>query len=193
MKLTRNAGIAAAALVCRLAFVSACGGSDGGGGSPAAPTPFQTPVASPNVTIRFTYTCHPCVPDIDRYYIWVQTGAGPGDGSAVYRNAGTTAETDTLTWTGALTPGTHVIEVVISDAVTTYSIVAVSNDSPGNTGGITPNSFGSKSSADETGTGDDNRSFGRCGVTTTWPASPPSYYGAYFEVEVMLGSAVQVC
>lgn len=99
-------------------------------------------------THQFTYTCHPCGPDIDRYCIWVQAGAGPGDGSAAYRKAGTTAETDTLTWTGALTPGTHLIEVVISGAVTTYSIVAVANNTPGNTGGITPNSFSSKTSAD---------------------------------------------
>lgn len=193
MKVTRNASFVAAAVTCKLLFVSACGGIDGSGGSPVAPTQSQTPVANPNVTIQFTYTCHPCVQDNDRYYIWVQTGAGPGEGSAVYRKAGTTAETDTLTWTGALTPGTHSIEVVISDAVTTYSVVAVTNNTPRNTGGIKPNSFGSKGGADETGTGEDNRSFGRCGVTTTWPSSPPGYYGAYFEVDVMLGTAVQVC
>jgi hypothetical protein len=142
MKLTRNASILAAAVTCSLLFLSACGGSDGSGGSPVAPTTSLTPVANPNVTIQFTYICHPCAQDIDRYYIWVQTGTGPGAGSAVYRGAGTTAETDTLTWTGALTPGTHLIEVVISDAVTAYSIVAVTNNTLGNTGGITPNSFG---------------------------------------------------
>jgi len=193
VKLTSNARIVAAALMCTPLFVSACGGGVGSAGSPTAPTPFKAPAANPNVTIQFTYTCHPCAQDIDRYYIWVQTGAGPGDGSAVYRKPGTTAETDTLTWTGALSPGTHVIEVVISDAVTTYSIVAVAINTPGNSGGIAPNSFGSKSSADETGTSADERTFGRCGVTTTWPSRPPSYYGAYFEVDVMLGSAGQVC
>ena len=186
----------AAVVACGLLFVSACGGGDGKGGSPASPSvPAQTqaPVADPVVTIQFRYTCHPCVADWDNYYIWVQTGPGPGEGKAVYRQPGMTAETETLTWTGTLKPGAHLVEVWIANAETQYSIVSVAAGAAANTGGIRPNSFRSASNMGDIGTAKDVRSFGRCGITTTWPSRPPGTYNAYFYVDVMLGTAADVC
>src|SRR4051794_7950055 len=94
------------AVACLLT-VGACGG--GVGVPPTAPTA-STPVTDPIVTIRLTYTCHPCTNDPDNYELNVQGGG------YVRRLPGTTGETGTLVWNGPLAAGTHSVELRIDNA-----------------------------------------------------------------------------
>ena len=170
-------------LVLCASLTSSCGGQ---GSAVPAPTPAMT---NPVVTIEMTYTCHPCDPDPDHYQFTVD-GGGYGR-----RSGSTTAETDTIRWTGPLTPGPHSIEVEIFNAETTWRLAFVRNSTPGNTGGIKPSSLrviGNSSNADSSGAFD-VRTFAPCGLVTKFSRRPKMWYDMLFEVDVVLGSPADVC
>jgi hypothetical protein len=167
-------------LVCGVVIfaISACTGSN-------PTTPSSSSAVDPFVTIQLTYDCSPCFPDRDNYQLAIDGSAGEKwvwvDNPLLEHN--------TVTWSGRLAPGRHVVEMKVTNIpLGKAAVLTFSSTGSGNTGGVRPHSIAVDLLAAPV-----NVTIGRCEVVSTPKIRPNNVMDSLFIFDVVLGSPGSVC